>query len=315
MSEIRLYRLVRQSCFTYTGLIPIEESTIMNTELVHSPAPSTPGQAVRHVVRWARGHRHGPITRLMSPGDLGQLLKPFVFLDLFDTQGAQPGNMGLHPHSGIATLTWITEGSVDYEDTSGRSGVLSAGGVEWMVAGAGVWHGGGWSGEERARGFQLWIALPAALEHGPAGSTYLAPEVIPRVGPARLLLGAWEGVASVVAAPSDMLYLAVSLKAGQSWRFQPPAGHTVSWIAVSEGQLRAPETVVAGELAVFEASDGAIEFHADADSDFVLGSAVPHPHPLALGSYSVHTSTAALHTGETRIREIGQQLRAAGRLR
>jgi hypothetical protein len=27
------------------------------------------------------GHSHGGITRLMSPGDLGELVKPFVFLD------------------------------------------------------------------------------------------------------------------------------------------------------------------------------------------------------------------------------------------
>ena len=36
------------------------------------------------IIGRTRGRRHGPITRLMSPGDLGELLKPFVFLDLFD---------------------------------------------------------------------------------------------------------------------------------------------------------------------------------------------------------------------------------------
>ena len=40
----------------------------------------------------------------MSPSDLGEILKPFVFLDLFDHEGA-PFNGPLHPHSGIATLT------------------------------------------------------------------------------------------------------------------------------------------------------------------------------------------------------------------
>ncbi|HEY1537291.1 MAG TPA: hypothetical protein VGF76_24890 [Polyangiaceae bacterium] len=28
------------------------------------------------------------MTRLVSPGDVGELIKPFVFLDLFDHQGA-----------------------------------------------------------------------------------------------------------------------------------------------------------------------------------------------------------------------------------
>jgi len=44
----------------------------------------------------------------MSPSDFGEILKPFVFLDLFDHEGA-PFTAGLHPHSGIATLTYIAE--------------------------------------------------------------------------------------------------------------------------------------------------------------------------------------------------------------
>jgi hypothetical protein len=41
----------------------------------------------------------------MSPSDLGQVLKPFVFLDLFDMEHATFQGMGLHPHSGIATVS------------------------------------------------------------------------------------------------------------------------------------------------------------------------------------------------------------------
>ena len=72
----------------------------------------------RKIVHRTRGSRHGPITRLMSPGDLGEVLKPFVFLDLFDMEKASFSGIGLHPHSGIATVTYLFEGSVRYEDTS-----------------------------------------------------------------------------------------------------------------------------------------------------------------------------------------------------
>ena len=48
-----------------------------------------------------------------------------------------------------------------------------------MVAGGGMWHGGGWAGDAGARGFQLWVALPPELEQGDAASTYLAPAVDP----------------------------------------------------------------------------------------------------------------------------------------
>jgi hypothetical protein len=53
---------------------------------------------------------------------------------------------------------------------------------------------------------------------------------------------------------------------------------------------------------------------ADVDTEFVIGSAVPHPYELALGNYSVHTSAAALRAGEERLEEIQRRLRSEGRL-
>src|SRR4030081_3231337 len=106
------------------------------------------------ILRRTRGSRHGAITRLMSPSDLGQVLKPFVFLDLFDLKGASSG-MGLHPHSGIATVSYLFEGSVRYEDSSGATGILLAGGVEWFKAAHGAWHGGGSGDTGRAPVFPL----------------------------------------------------------------------------------------------------------------------------------------------------------------
>ena len=94
----------------------------------------------------------------------------------------------------------------------------------------------------------------------------------------------------------------------------PPDGHTVAWLAVDKGDLRSPEPIGEGQLAVFEESGTPIELEAGGDTSFVLGSAVKHPHPLVLGYYSVHTSAAALAQGEAEINRIGKQLRAAGRL-
>src|SRR5258706_16350239 len=94
------------------------------------------------IARRTHGQSHGPITRLMSPSDFGRLLKPFVFLDLIDNQGRPFSGFGLHPHSGIATLTYIAEGSVRYEDTNGATGLLPAGGLEWMRAGGWFCQGG-----------------------------------------------------------------------------------------------------------------------------------------------------------------------------
>ena len=256
------------------------------------------------IAKRTRGQSHGPITRLMSPSDFGRLLKPFVFLDIFDNQGKPFSGFGLHPHSGIATLTYVAEGSVSYEDTNGATGLLPAGGLEWMRAGGGVWHGGGSGEPGRTRGFQLWIALPPELELGTSESVYLAPEVIPHDGPARVLLGSYGTASSTIEATSPMNYLAVNLKAGERWSYQPPAGHTVLWTAVGMGSVLVPDEVRQGELVAFRPSRAAIEFEAQSDAEFVLGSAVPHGYDLILGSHSVHTSTEALHEAEARISAI-----------
>ena len=47
--------------------------------LFPTPVRRDPSRGRRVVARTA-GRGHGPITRLMSPGDLGEQLKPFVFL-------------------------------------------------------------------------------------------------------------------------------------------------------------------------------------------------------------------------------------------
>ena len=272
----------------------------------------------RAIVYRTLGSKHGPITRLMSPSDLGERLKPFVFLDYFESEPGAFGGFGMHPHSGIATLTWLLEGASNYEDSSGESGELVAGGMEWMQAGGGVWHTGGPVGNSRTRGFQLWVALPSTLENTPAQSQYLAPDNIPRVGPVRVLLGQLGDAKSTATPPSDMNYLAVNLKAGESWTYQSPAGHSVAWAALSRGKLSAGEVadapITAGEMVVFDQSAGSITFKALEDAEFVLGSAVPHGHELVLGRYSVHTSRDALQQGEATIKQMGVALAAQRRL-
>lgn len=288
---------------------------IRSQDREQSNTTTTTAQA-RAIVHRTCGSTHGPITRLVSPGDLGEFLKPFVFLDLFKTTSTLGfPNFGMHPHSGIATFTFLLQGDVAYEDSTGKKGVLPAGGVEWMRAGNGVWHTGAPIGDSPKMGFQLWVALPASEENAPAESIYLAPSQVPEEGPARVLLGRYGAAQSAIPAPGDMNYLCVQLKDGERWRYTPPAGHTVAWLAVSAGRLDAGGAVDTGELAVFEESDQAIDFVAQGDTAFVLGSAVKHPHDLVMGYYSVHTSKATLEQGEAEIQRLGALLRREGRMR
>ena len=271
----------------------------------------------RTIVHRTRGHGHGPIVRLMSPSDLGERLKPFVFLDLFeaDMRGLA-GSMPVHPHSGIATVTVFTTGDVTFDDPQAGHGTIGYGGVEWVRAGKGMWHGKELSAGTSAsvQGFQLWIALPPDQEHAMPEAQYIGADGIPSVGPARLIVGAYRGATSPVRSPDGINYLLVTLKPGERWTYEPPSGHLVAWVALGQGALGAGEGVSKGELALFEKGERPITFEGGdgVGAAFVLGSAVPHPYQLHLGAYSVHTSAEALTAGERHIRELKERLDSIG---
>ena len=204
-------------------------------------APTQESAAARKIVHRTRGHKHGPVLRMMSPSDLGEVLKPFVFLDRIDVANLRDQKVegfGLHPHSGIATLTWLFEGAANYEDNMGRRGKLNHGWIEWMHAGRGAWHGGSLGDSDRLRGFQLWVALPAASELGAPYSSYLGPDDLSTDGPVTVLLGQHGSARSPIESPAPINYFSISLKAGEAWNYTPAPRHTVAWAAVSSSAPR-----------------------------------------------------------------------------
>ena len=70
---------------------------------------------LRPIATRSFGHRHGPITRLISPGAEGALTKSFVFPDYVEAPAGAGPRFGFHPHSGIATLTFPLTFDVEHE--------------------------------------------------------------------------------------------------------------------------------------------------------------------------------------------------------
>jgi redox-sensitive bicupin YhaK (pirin superfamily) len=191
------------------------------------------------------------------------MVKPFVFLDHFDFSGPSDGGQ-VHPHSGIATHTTLLEGSLTYGDSTGKSGLLRAGGVEWMRAGGGVWHGGTLP-PGRIRGFQLWVALEEPLELAPAESHYVDASSIPSDGKVRVLLGSYGELQSAVPYPQPVTYLNVNLADGERWTYRPHTTHDVAWLAVSLGKLRVADALVSREMVIFEEGNLPIDVVAQGD--------------------------------------------------
>jgi redox-sensitive bicupin YhaK (pirin superfamily) len=274
------------------------------------------------------GSKHGFIRRLVSPGDLGEWTRPFVFLVHVHGQIPPGSGFGWHPHSGLATLTYSLNSDAEYEDTAGQKGIVEATGLEWMRAGAGTWHRGSIRPHESTvTAFQLWVALPPELENGPPEGTYIQPADVPliplsglrngksaEVGSMRILLGEWQGNQNPIQAPGPILYADVVLQPGTEWQFIPEPNHTVLWALVYEGDAMLDEHTAPNELVVFAPSDAPLHLRSTTGARILLGSAPPHPHPLVLGSYSVHTSAEALRQGEANIVRVRDELRRQGRL-
>jgi redox-sensitive bicupin YhaK (pirin superfamily) len=222
------------------------------------------------------GRRHGPITRLITPWDIGQLTRPFVLLNYAEAPRRARPLFGIHPPSGITTLAVVLNGELSFEDATGKQGEVAAAGFAFMKAGSVIWHEGGDVAREPLRVFHLWVEQPVVQGERTTTSEYIAPDEVEEDGPVRVVLGAFGRARSRVRhAPADLNFFHVRLKDRQDFRYAAPDGHDVSWLAVDRGslQLHEGERVLWEQIAVFRDFVGVIEVQADGETSFVLGSA------------------------------------------
>ncbi|WP_445305605.1 pirin family protein [Microcoleus sp. herbarium2] len=118
-------------------------------------------------------------------------------------------------HSGIATLTFMTQGNFRYVDTTGQQGVLAAGGVEWIKAGNGVWHSAPPLATRRLKASSSGSPCPLRKKTRlRIASTWLRP-TCRRKG----LRGHYGEAKSPINALAQMTYLSVSIRRSQCLNF------------------------------------------------------------------------------------------------
>ncbi|MBF4466822.1 pirin family protein [Flavobacterium sp. LC2016-12] len=97
-------------------------------------------------------------------------MSPFIMMDynskFYFPPTTRLRGVDVHPHRGFETVTIAYKGKVAHHDSSGNSGVIGEGDVQWMTAASGILHKEYHEEQFSKEGgdfqmVQLWVNLPA----------------------------------------------------------------------------------------------------------------------------------------------------------
>jgi redox-sensitive bicupin YhaK (pirin superfamily) len=262
------------------------------------------GASIREVTRVVTAHRQqegaGFIVRRPLPSRGLELADPFLLLDEMGPADYAPGEaVGApdHPHRGFETVTYMLDGEFEHEDSAGHRGLIRAGDVQWMTAGAGIVHSempsrrireqGG-----RVHGFQIWINLPARLKMARPRYQEVPGSRIPEAASAdglarvRVIAGEALGAAAVIDTSTPIVYQDWTLAAGAD--VTVPLARDRDALAYVFGGAALlgdePRAVRDGQLALFGAGDS-VRLRAPHDAReparLLLLAGVPLAEPVA----------------------------------
>ena len=217
---------------------------------------------------------------------------PFLLLDNFGSKRREDYEKGFpwHPHRGIETVTYVLEGKVKHRDSTGVSGTIGSGELQWMTAGSGIFH------EEMPQvepegnsGLQLWVNLPMASKmqkpkYRAIGKNN-APEIELQSGSkVRLIAGRIGSVEGPVADLSDPVeYYHIKLHDGSLFEHAVRPGRTAI-VYVLKGSIRSGENAIlkAGEAGVYGRNGDSLAFaSAEHGTELLLLTGKPLNEPVA----------------------------------
>ncbi|MGF6901598.1 pirin family protein [Paraburkholderia sp. GAS348] len=199
--------------------------------------------------------------RRVLPAMAARLIGPFIFFDHMGPAALEPG-VGLdvrpHPHIGLATVTYLFEGSIMHRDSLGSEQKIVPGDVNWMTAGRGIVHSERTPPEDRAsgqtvHGIQTWVALPLEDEDIAPSFSHHAANTLPVVErngvTLRVIAGTAFGETSPVATFSGTLYVAAEFAPGGAFALEPE--HEERGVYLVDGDLEIDGTPLeVGQMAV-----------------------------------------------------------------
>jgi redox-sensitive bicupin YhaK (pirin superfamily) len=247
--------------------------------------------AIQRVIEGRPRDLGGFAVRRLLPAPGLQTVGPFIFFDHLGPADFGPGqgvNVRPHPHIGLATVTYLFEGSFMHRDSLGTAQLIHPGDVNWMVAGRGIAHSERTpdsvrdaAGRTRTHGIQTWVALPQEHEEAPPSFQHHAAASLPRVSlpgvEMRVIAGTAFGERSPVQVCSPTLYVDVVLDAAAE--FGIDAEHDERACYVAQGAVEiAGETHAEGQFVVLERG-AEVSVHALEPARMMLAGGAPLDGP------------------------------------
>ena len=148
------------------------------------------------------GPRAMPVRRTL-PQKQRSLIGAWCFLDHYGPDLVpESGGMRVprHPHTGLATVSWLFTGKIAHRDSAGYEAIVRPGEVNLMIAGRGISHQEFSTPDTGIlHGAQLWYALPDSTRNMAPAFEHYAPEPVRGEGTElRVFLGALAGSCSPV---------------------------------------------------------------------------------------------------------------------
>lgn len=252
------------------------------------------------------------------PGEHGfsmQRMDPFIILDYNSkfhfTPSSTPRGVGVHPHKGFETVTIAFKGRIAHHDSSGSSGVIDEGDVQWMTAGSGILHKEYHEQEFSRNGgdfqmVQLWVNLPAKNKNTPPKYQTLADKDIARHildggnGYIKVIAGQYEGVHGSADTFSPVHLYNIHLNKGGEAKFDFPAHFTTALLVVGGSTIiNNTSKVDTDHFAVFKRDGETVSIEAVENSVVLLLSGEPLNEPIvAQGPFVMNTRAEILQAFE-----------------
>ncbi|MFD0862640.1 pirin family protein [Sungkyunkwania multivorans] len=197
-----------------------------------------------------------------------RMVGPFIFIDHMGPSEIGPGHyldVDQHPHIGLATLTYLLEGEIMHEDSLGTKQNITPGSVNWMVAGKGCAH------TERTpqhlrdgrtmtmHGYQIWVALPKALEDTNPEFHHIDADALPRWNDGdasfALIAGKGFGKESPVPVHSELFMVEVTTSSAYDFKAEGYLKGEIGICIVSGSIDACDETITEGNMLVSKAED------------------------------------------------------------